>query len=128
MKINERQLYDVTSLDLQGKFILGEDRQFGELLDYSIDNGVRKLIVNLGNVEYVDSTGLGQLISGYLAMQRVEGHLKLLHIKENLMKLLVVTKLFTVFETFDSESAAISSFTSDQKQPSSLPETRRMIR
>ena len=123
MKINERQLYDVTILDLQGRFILGEDRQFGELLDNSIDNGVRKLIVNLGNVEYVDSTGLGQLISGYLAMQRVEGHFKLLHIKENLMKLLVVTKLVTVFETFDSESAAISSFTSDQKQPSSLPET-----
>src|SRR6185503_10493220 len=110
MNINERKLNDVTVLDLEGSFILGENSQFKQRVAADIEGGGRRLIVNLAKVGYMDSSGLGELISGYIAMQRVSGHIKLLHLNDRLNNLLVVTKLITVFDTFESESAAISSF------------------
>jgi len=115
MNINERKLDDVTVLDIDGRFVLGADRQFGHLVDDHIEAGGRKLIVNLEKVGYMDSSGLGELIAGHLAMEQVNGRIKLLHLNGRLSNLLITTKLITVFETFDSESAAISSFTPDQK-------------
>ena len=112
MKISERKQNDVTLLDLDGNFTAGDDRQFGRLVEADIESGGRKLIVNLAKVGYMDSSGLGQLISGYMAMKKAGGHFKLLHLKDRLRELLVMTKVITVFETFDSESAAISSFPS----------------
>jgi len=120
MKINERKLNDVTVLDLDGRLVLGADRQFGHFVDAHIAAGGRKLIVNLAKVGYVDSSGLGELIAGYMAMQKVDGQIKLLHLKDRLSNLLITTKLITVFETFDSESAAVSSFTPDQKKDPGL--------
>ena len=111
MNIQERTLSDVTVLDLNGKFVLGEDTQFKQRVAANIERGGRKLIVNLSGVHYMDSSGLGELISGYISMKRVNGHMKLIHLTDRLKGLLVITKLITVFETFDSESAAISSFT-----------------
>ena len=110
MRIQERKLDDVTVLDLDGKFVLGEDGQFKQKVAANIEGGVRKLIVNLSRVNYMDSSGLGELISGYISMKRVNGSMKLLHLGNRLNELLVTTKLITVFETFDSEAAAISSF------------------
>ena len=110
MTISERKLNDITVLDVEGKFILGGDGQFKRLVTTNIDGGSRKLIVNLEKVSYMDSSGLGELISGYSQMQRVNGQMKLLNLSKRLNQLLVMTKLITVFETFDSESAAISSF------------------
>lgn len=123
MKINERKIDDVTLLDLDGNVVLGEDRRLRQFIENNIEAGSRKLIVNLAKVGYMDSSGLGQLISGYMAMRRVDGHIKLLHLQERLDNLMVVTKLITVFETFDSESAAISSFTPDLKQSTLIPWT-----
>ena len=110
LNIQERKLNDVTVLDLDGKFVLGGDGKFRQSVASSIEGGGRKLIVNLSKVNYMDSSGLGELISGHLAMQQVSGQLKLLHLNERLHDLLIITKLITVFETFDSEAAAISSF------------------
>ena len=110
MKIQERKLDDVTVLDLDGRLVLGEEGQFKKIVAANIEGGVRKLIVNMSGVNYMDSTGLGELISGYISMKRVGGSMKLLHLSNRLNELLVITKLITVFETFDSEAAAISSF------------------
>lgn len=110
MNIKERKLEDVTVLDLDGKFVLGQDGQFKQRVATNIEGGGRKLIVNLSGVNYMDSSGLGELISGYISMKRVNGLMKLIHISDRLNQLLVITKLITVFETFDSEEAAISSF------------------
>lgn len=63
----------------------------------------------------MDSSGLGELISGHISMKRVNGHMKLIHLTNRLNELLVITKLITVFETFDSEAAAISSFAPDKE-------------
>ena len=120
MHIEERQLNDVTVLDLDGRFVLGADRQFGLLVDANIEAGGRKLIVNLAKVKYMDSSGLGELIAGHRAMQRANGHIKLINLNERLIDLMINTKLLSVFETFDSESEAIASFTHDVNQPKSL--------
>lgn len=110
MNIRERRLDDVTVLDLDGSFILGRIGQFKHRVAENIEAGGRKLIVNLERVGLMDSSGLGELISCYTAMQQVNGHVKLLHVNNRLIHLLVITKLITLFETFDSEPAAVSSF------------------
>lgn len=113
MNIRERTLNDVTVLDLDGKFVLGQDGQFKQMVAANINGGGRKLLINLSGVHFMDSSGLGELISGYISMKRVNGHMKLVNVSTRLSELLVITKLVTVFETFDSEAAAISSFAPD---------------
>lgn len=116
MNIYERQLNDVTVLDLDGRFILGGDRQFGHLVEAHIEAGSRKLIVNLERVVYMDSSGLGELVAGYRAMQQANGQIKLLHLNSRLIGLMVTTKLISVFEMFDSELAAVASFSPEMTQ------------
>jgi anti-sigma B factor antagonist len=111
MKIQERTQGDIILLDLSGSFVLGEDAEFKHHIATKIKAGRRKLIVNLAKVGHMDSSGLGELIAGYISMQRVSGHIKLLNVNDRLHDLLITTKLVTVFETFDSEPEAISSFT-----------------
>ncbi len=110
MNIQERTLSGVTVLDLDGNFVLGVEKPFKQSVAAHIDAGGRNLIVNLAKVSYMDSSGLGELVSCYTQMKRVSGHMKLLHTNNRVHQLLVITKLITVFETFDSESEAISSF------------------
>lgn len=111
MNITERTLNDITVLDLDGNLVIGGNKEFRQHIKTIINSDVRKLIVNFAGVQYMDSSGLGELISCYTAMQQVSGHLRLLHLSHRLQHLLVITKLITVFETFDSESAAVASFT-----------------
>ncbi len=110
MNIIERTLNDVTILDLDGNLALEGNRQFRQHVAATIDAGARKLVLNLAGVPYMDSRGLGELISCYTAMQKLSGRVKLLHLNDRLQHLLAVTKLSALLETFDSEPAAISSF------------------
>jgi anti-sigma B factor antagonist len=110
MNIIERTINDVTVLDLEGNLALNENARFRMHVTGAIDAGARKLIVNLARVKYMDSRGLGELISCYTALRQVNGHVKLLHLNNRLQYLLAITNLDSVFETFDSEPAAVSSF------------------
>ncbi len=111
MTINERTLNDVTVLDLDGNLAREENAQFRMRAATAINDGVRKLLINLVGVPHMDSSGLGELISCYKAMQGVSGHVKLLSPNHRLQNLLTITKLVTLFEIFDSEPPAIASFT-----------------
>jgi len=111
MNIIERTLNDVTVLELDGHLSLEANAQFRTRVTAAIDAGARKLVVNMARVEYMDSCGLGELIACYTTLKKVSGRLTLLHLNQRLQHLLAITKLYTVFETFDSESAAVSSFT-----------------
>src|ERR1044072_9735937 len=115
MTIEERKLDDITVLDLNGTFVLGGDADFKKRVQTVITGGNRRLLINLAKVSYMDSSGLGELISGYTKMRRVSGQMKLLNLSKRLNQLLVITKLITVCEPFDSESEASSSFTADAK-------------
>ncbi len=111
MNIIERTINDIKVLDLDGNLSLEGNAQFRKQVNATIDAGARKLIVNFARVPYMDSSGLGELISCYRSLQEVSGHLKLLNLSNRLLHLLVITNLITFFETFDSEPAAVSSFT-----------------
>jgi anti-sigma B factor antagonist len=110
MKINERTLNDITVLDLDGNLALEANAEFRKRVNVAIDAGTRKLIVNFARVPYMDSSGLGELISCYITLQQLSGHLKLIHLSDRLQTLMAITKLGAIFETFDSEPAAVSSF------------------
>lgn len=111
MKITERTLNDITVLELDGELALDHNAQFRKKANAAFDAGARKLIVNLAKVEYMDSSGLGELISCYTTLKKLGGRLTLLQLNHRLQHLLTITKLHTVFETFETEAAAVASFT-----------------
>lgn len=111
MKIQERQVGDVTVLDLSGKIMIGEgDDLLRDTVTRLVDGGKTKLVLNLGEVPYVDSAGLGEIVRCYTTVSRKGGRLKLLNLTKKIKDLLSITKLLTVFETFDSEDEAVKSF------------------
>jgi anti-sigma B factor antagonist len=111
MNITERQVGDITVLDLEGKILLGEgDIQLKQYVSDLIARGVRRVLLNCSEVPYMDSSGLGEVVRCYTAVKRAGGELKLVNLTKRLIDLLTITKLITVFETFDSEEAAIKSF------------------
>jgi anti-sigma B factor antagonist len=111
MQISERDTGAVTVLDLSGKITLGEgDALLKDKLHSLLHQGKKNVLLNLGEVQYVDSAGLGALVSAYTTMTREGGNLKLVNVTKKLQDLLSITKLLTVFETFDSEGEAVSSF------------------
>lgn len=111
LTINERQNGDVTILDLSGKITIGEGSvQLREAVRKLLEEGKKKILLNLGNVTYVDSSGIGELVSSYTTTSNHGGQLKLLNLTKKIRDLLMITKLLTVFETFDDEASAIASF------------------
>ena len=102
---------DVTLLDLQGRLTLNDGTQLlKDTLDGLVAGGVRKIVLNLQNVSYVDSGGLGELVRSLAATGRHGGALKLINLTAKITDLLVITKLLTVFDSYDSEDAALASF------------------
>jgi anti-sigma B factor antagonist len=111
MQIHRRNVGDVTVLDLQGRLTLNEGtQQLKDQLDALVAGGARKIVLNLGNVSYVDSGGLGELVRSLAAVGRHGGSLKLTNLTAKITDLLVITKLLTVFDSHDSEEAALASF------------------
>lgn len=111
MEIAERTVGDVTVLDLRGKMTLGEgDELLKEKINSMLANGRKKLILNLEGVPYIDSAGLGEVVRTYTTVSRQGGSLKLLNLTKRIEDLLSITKLLTVFETFDTEAEAVKSF------------------
>ena len=111
MDIKERVVGGVSILDLSGKVVLGEgDMQVKERIKDLLKDGQRKILLNLAEVNYIDSAGLGALISSYTTARRDGGSLKLVNLTKRIKDLLAITKLITVFETFENESEAIASY------------------
>jgi len=111
MQISERDAGSVTILDLSGKVTLGEgDNLLKDKLNSLLHQGKKKVLLNLAQVNYVDSAGLGAIVSAYTTMTRDGGSLKLANVTKRLQDLLSITKLLTVFETFDSEDEGVRSF------------------
>jgi len=111
MTITERKNGDVTILDVEGKILLGEgDVQLKRKIDELIERKETKLLLNLANVPYMDSGGLGEIVRSYTTVKRASGELKLLNATKRISDLLTITKLITVFEIFDNEAEAVKSF------------------
>lgn len=111
LTIKERQAGDVTILDLAGKITIGEGSvQLREAVRKLLEDGKKKILLNLGDVSYVDSSGIGELVSSYTTTSNQDGQLKLLNLTKKIQDLLMITKLLTVFQTYDNEQDAVASF------------------
>jgi len=111
LDVKERQAGDVTILDLSGEVRMGEGSiSLRDSIRNLADQGKKKVLLNLRGVKYVDSSGIGELIANYTTISRQGGQLKLLNLTERIRNLLVITKLLTVFDSYDNEAEALKSF------------------
>ena len=109
--ISERQAGDVTILDLSGKVTIGEGSvALRSAIRRLLGEGKSKILLNLGGVGYVDSSGIGELVSSFTAVNKEGGTLKLLNLTQKIQDLLAITKLLTVFDVFEDEGSALSSY------------------
>jgi anti-sigma B factor antagonist len=116
MQISERAVGDVVILDVKGRITLGDgDEVLKDKVNAVVGKGQKKILLNLADVPYVDSAGLGEIVRTYTTVSRQGGSLKLLNLTKRISDLLAITKLLTVFETFESEPEAIKSFSASAK-------------
>ena len=110
-KLTTRQVGDVVVIDADGKITLGDGAiTFRDSIRDLVAKGNKKLLVNLGEVSYIDSSGIGELVSGFTTVQHAGGAMKLLNLNKRVKDLLQITKLYTVFEVHDDEAAGVRSF------------------
>lgn len=111
LELKERQAGDVTILDLSGAVRMGEGSLvLRDTTRRLADEGKKKILLNLGGVNYMDSSGIGELIANYTTISRQGGQVKLLNLTDKIENLLVITKLLTVFDAYENEAEALSSF------------------
>ena len=111
VKISERQSGDVTVLDLGGKITMGEGNvSLRAAIRRLAEGGRKKVLLNLAEVGYVDSSGVGELVAAFTTLKREGGQLKLLNLTGKIRDLLAITKLLTVFDVYEDEATALSSF------------------
>ncbi|MCS6952769.1 MAG: STAS domain-containing protein [Bryobacterales bacterium] len=111
IQVATRQVGDVTVIDVAGRITLGEGASsLRETIRGLVNEGQKKILLNLGEVSYIDSSGIGELVSAFTTVTNQGGKLKLLGLTKRVKDLLQITKLYTVFEVFDDEAEAVRSF------------------
>ena len=111
LKIEKRDNSGVTVVELSGRLTLGDaSANLRSTLKELMDDGKKNIVLHLGEVGYIDSSGLGELVSGFTTVKNQGGQLKLAHLTQKVNDLLTITKLYTVFEIHDDESSAVQSF------------------
>jgi anti-sigma B factor antagonist len=111
VKLTTRQVGDVTVIDAAGRITLGEGASaFRDTVRELAARGDKKILLNLSEVNYIDSSGIGELVSGFTTVTNHGGQLRLLGLSKRVKDLLQITKLYTVFEVFDDEATAVRSF------------------
>ncbi len=111
LNISERQAGDITILDMDGKVTIGEGSiALRSAIRRLLGEGKKKILLNLSGVGYVDSSGIGELVSSFTAVNKEGGNLKLLNLTQKIQDLLAITKLLTVFDVYEAESDALGSY------------------
>lgn len=114
LNITERRNDLITVLDLKGNIRLGDgSTELHEALRLLEKRGEKKILLNMANVSHIDSSGLGELVSGYTTIHKAGGEIKLLNLSSRVHELMTMTKLFTVFDVYDDETEAVQSFAGD---------------
>jgi anti-sigma B factor antagonist len=111
LSIKERTNGSVMILDLKGRLRLGEGcTELHQSLRSLVERGEKKILLNLEGLSHIDSSGLGELVSGYVSVKKNGGEVKLLHLTDNIYELMVLTKLLTIFDAYETEQEAVSRF------------------
>ncbi len=113
VRLSTRQVGDVVVVDVSGRITLGEgSSSLRETIRDLLAKGHRKILLNLADVSYIDSSGIGELVSGYTSVTNAGGQLKLVNLTKRVSDLLQITKLYTIFDIYDNEITAVRSFSS----------------
>jgi anti-sigma B factor antagonist len=120
MKISNRQIAGVTILDISGRVVAGEAVQLRDSVRSLIGCGEKHIVVNLGEVPYIDSAGIGELVSALVAVRRESGCMGLLNLTRRVRDVLEIVKLVPVFRIFDNEAQAVAAFTALRDQSREL--------
>ena len=111
LNISTRDVKGITVIDIEGRIALGDSSaKLHQALKGLVEDGKKQVLINLAKVTGIDSSGLGTLVAGYTTIERAGGQLKLENLSDRALELMTITKLFTVFEIFDDENAAIDSY------------------
>jgi anti-sigma B factor antagonist len=111
MTTSIRQLGGVTIVDISGRIQLGEESAaLRDLVSDLLSKGHKKILFNLADVNYIDSSGLGHLVSAFTSVRKQAGELKLLNLTKNVHNVMQMTRLYTVFDIIDNEAVAVKSF------------------
>ena len=111
MKIATHKVNDITVLDLSGRITLGEGSvQLRDTVKDLVSKGQKKIVLNLGDVSYMDSSGVGELVTAYTTVKNQGGELKLVNLTKKIEDLMAITKLVTVFDIHDDEAKAVAAF------------------
>ena len=111
IQVTSRQVGDVSVIDVAGRITLGEGASaLRETIRGLVAKNQKKVLLNLGEVSYIDSSGIGELVSGFTTVTNHGGQLKLLSLTKRVQDLLQITKLYTVFDVYDNEASAVRSF------------------
>lgn len=111
MKIKVRERDGITILDVSGDITIGQgDVELRKEINDLIENDIRRIIINLSKVSFIDSSGIGEIVRSFTTMQKKGGVLKLLGLEAKVRDLFVITRLITIFETFENEKVAVDSF------------------
>lgn len=111
MKTKVVEKYNAVVIELKGDVMGGDDtKEFNELLHKLIDEGKKNIVVDLGEVKFMNSSGLGMLISGLTTAKKAEGNLKLARVGEKIQSLLIITKLITIFESYETVEEAVKTY------------------
>lgn len=115
MQASTRHVKDVTIVDLSGQIKLGEDSSLlRNTVSDLVRKGEKKILLNLGDTSYIDSSGIGELVGAFTSVRKQGGELKLLNLTKKVHDVLQITKLYTVFHILDDEAAAIAAFSSSE--------------
>ena len=110
LRATPREISGITVIDMSGRITLGEgSAMLREMVRDLLSKGHKKIVLNLGDVNYIDSSGIGELVSGFTTVKNQGGELKLLHLTKKVHDLLQITKLYTVFDVHNDEATALSS-------------------
>jgi anti-sigma B factor antagonist len=113
LQATNRDIGPTTVVDMSGRITLGEgSAMLRNLVRQLLDHGRKQIVLNLADISYIDSSGIGELVSSFTAVKKEGGELKLLHLTKKVHDLLLITKLFTVFDVHTDEEKAITSFSS----------------
>ncbi len=111
LNITERRNQSVTVLDLKGNIRIGQGNiELHNILRFLVEKGEKKILLNLADVSYIDSSGLGELVGGFTTLQKNGGEMKLLNLTNRVSELMMITKLLTVFDIYENETEAVESF------------------
>ena len=111
MSANKRQIGSVTIVDISGRIVLGEESaSLRSLVSDLLSKGRKEILLNLADVDYIDSSGLGHMVAAFTSVRKQEGQLKLLKVTNKVRDLIQITRLYTVFEIMDDEAVAVKSF------------------